>query len=107
MPLQNSRIHVFRNGANPRCRRIKRKGPARTPALRVEFHLRLEVEAESKFAPCRSRNNRGAWRDESCGMIELRKAGDTIVVVIAIVRAVSQIEGLSDQLQARPISELE
>ena len=70
MPLQNSRIHVFRNGANPRCRRIKRKGRRERQPFEIDPELRLEAKPESKLAPGRAGDDRRTRRDKTLRMFE-------------------------------------
>src|SRR5690349_14936533 len=74
------------------------KRPASACRPRVKLVLQLERKAQSELSPRGARNGGAARIDEAARMTESGSRGDVVVVVVAVIGAIGQVERLRDQL---------
>lgn len=88
------------------CRKRKKAGPQGQPSV-DEVLSQLESESRAQFTPKRMWDDGAGWIHETDRMTKRRNKGSGIAKVIAVVRAIGQVECLPEELEVHAISELD
>ena len=78
--------------SQPRCQLL----------VSIRSYVTLERKSCAEFTPDREWYDGAGRVDEASGMAERRRAGNVVVVVVAVVGSIRQVERLRDELQIHP-----